>query len=393
MWNGAVISLVLLSFVQGACEFIIIGIIPEIADTFMVPLTQAGMVISYFAISYAIGTPVLSIWASRFSRYWFILVLTALFCLGNLLVLLIPNYTFFVIDRIFLAALAGTLFAVSTTFAPDIAPRKYMASIIAWLNAGFAIAAVFGLPLGVLSKAYLSWPWLFAALGIVTLLDFIAMAYFLPKQQTAVKRSTFSTELTLLKDRRILIAWGIVICNAAASYCWYSYVTPFLQDIVGMPLGWISPFLFFFGLCTIGSNLIGGRIATLSGLYILWIVVAFHAMLTYSLSLVASWSLWVTMVVLLLLGLLFYVQSASAQVYFFHISLLFHPGTTFMAGACSPTAFNIGVALGTAVGSLTVETLGLSWTSLPGGVFMSLSAFLIWYCMNPERKRLRRLHR
>lgn len=124
---------------------------------------------------------------------------------------------------------------------------------------------------------------------------------------------------------RVLLVGGVVICNAAASYCWYLYITPFLQDIVGMPLAWISPFLLCFGICTI-------------------------------------------------------------------LSKLFHPGTTFMASACSPTAFNIGVALGTAVGSLTVDTLGLAWTSIPGGIFMSISAFLIWYIMQPERRWLHRLY-
>lgn len=392
MWNGAVLSLVLLSFVQGACEFIIIGIIPEISQSLDVSLTEAGMLISYFAIAYAVGTPLLSIWASRFSRYKFILILTGLFCLGNIAVLFVRDYTLLLLDRVFLAALSGTLFSISTTFAPDIAPRKFMPSVIAWINAGFSIAAVFGLPLGILSKAYVPWTWLFVALGVITALDGMAMVYFLPKKQTAARRSTFAKEISLLRDPRILMGWGIVICNAAASYCWYSYITPFLEHIMAMPISWISPLLFCFGICTIFSNLIGGRIASLGGLYILWMVVAVHAALTYSLSLLAPYAMGAALVVLLLLGLLFYVQSASAQVYFFHISMLFHPGTTFMAGACSPTAFNIGVALGTAIGSLTVDTLGLAWTSIPGGICMTASAFLIWYCMNPERKRLRRLY-
>lgn len=392
MWNGAVLSLVLLSFVQGACEFLIIGIIPDISASLSVSLTDAGMLISYFAIAYAVGTPVLSVWASRFSRYWFVLLLTLLFCIGNVIVLFVQDYTVLLLDRVFLAALSGTLFSISTTFAPDIAPRKYMAPVIAWINAGFSIAAVFGLPLGILSKEYVSWPWLFVILGVITAADGIAMAYFLPRRQKTVKRSTFRKEITLLKDTRIMKAWGIVICNAAASYCWYSYITPFLNHVAHVPAGWVSPVLFCFGICTIISNLIGGRIAARGGLYILWGVVAVHAALTYSLSVLAPHMMLLSLIVLLLLGMLFYVQSASAQVYFFRISLLFHPGTAFMAGACSPTAFNIGVALGTAVGSLTVETLGLTWTSIPGGLFMTASAFLIWYCMMPERRRLHHMH-
>ena len=72
MWNLAVFSLVLLSFVLGTCEFIMIGIVPDISETLGVPLTQAGMLISWFALAYAAGTPVLSLWGSRFSRYRFL---------------------------------------------------------------------------------------------------------------------------------------------------------------------------------------------------------------------------------------------------------------------------------------------------------------------------------
>ena len=392
MWNGAVISLVVLTFMLGMCEFIIIGIISEIGQSFDVSLTQAGMLISYFAIAYAVGTPLISIWASRFSRYRFTILLTALFVVANCLVFFVHDYTFMLVDRIFLAVLSGTLYSVSTTFAPDVVERRYMGDVIAWLNGGFAIAAVFGLPLGVLTAKYVDWPVLFVGLGILTAIDLLVMVSVLPKQQNKVKRSSFFKELSLLKDHRVIIAWGIVICNAGASYCWYSYITPFLQDIVGVSFAWVSPILLLIGACTIASNFIGGRIASQGGFYILWMVVAVHAVLTYSLSLVAPYTIVGTMGVLFFLGMLFYVQSASAQVYFFHISLTFHPGTTFMAGACSPTAFNVGVALGTAVGSLTLDMAGLHWISIPGGIFMMTSAFLMWYIMNPERKRLRRFH-
>lgn len=392
MWNGAVISLVVLTFLLGMCEFIIIGIIPEIAQSFDVALTQAGMLISYFAIAYAIGTPLISIWASRFSRYRFILLLTALFVIGNIAVFVVQDYTFMLWDRVFLAVLSGTMYSVATTFAPDVVPRRYLPGVISWLNGGFSIAAVFGLPLGVLTAKYVDWPVLFVGLGIVTAIDLLVMIYVLPKEQKNVQHSTFTKELSLLKDHRVIIAWGIVICNAGASYCWYSYVTPFLEHIVGVPMVWISPILLVIGVCTIASNFIGGRIAEIGGFYVLWMIVAAHAVLTYALSLIAPYWLVGTLGVLFCLGMLFYVQSASAQVYFFHISMAFHPGTTFMAGACSPTAFNVGVAVGTAVGSLTIETLGLHWVSIPGGIFMMTSAFLMWYIMNPERQRMHRLH-
>ena len=113
MWNLAVFSLVLLSFVLGTCEFIMIGIVPDISETLGVPLTQAGMLISWFALAYAAGTPVLSLWGSRFSRYRFLIALMVLFILGNLAAFFCTAYASLLADRLFLAVLSGTMIARS----------------------------------------------------------------------------------------------------------------------------------------------------------------------------------------------------------------------------------------------------------------------------------------
>ena len=175
MWNLAVFSLVLLSFVLGTCEFIMIGIVPDISETLGVPLTQAGMLISWFALAYAAGTPVLSLWGSRFSRYRFLMALTVLFILGNLAAFFCTAYASLLADRLFLAVLSGTMIAVSTTFAPEIAERKYLPSVMAWIFAGFSIAAVLGVPLGTLAAAYLPWQWLFAVIAAVSAIDLFLM--------------------------------------------------------------------------------------------------------------------------------------------------------------------------------------------------------------------------
>ncbi len=389
MWNRAVISLVVLSFFLGMCEFIMIGIVPDVAADLSVSITQIGMIISYFAIANAIGTPVLSLWASRFSRYHFMIVVTALFALGCCSTFLISNYMMLFWNRLFLAAVAGVLFSVSIAAAPMIAPRKYLAGIIAWLNAGFSIAAVFGLPIGNYLANYISWRLIFLGLGILTLLDLGVMMISLPKDKKSSHPASISHELSLLKDRRILKGALTVIFNASSSYCWYSYVTPLLTDGMKLPPEYVSIMLLLLGIGTIVSTLLGGRIAERGGVYIIWPIIVFHALLTFAL--LVTLHTWIGLVVLLGMGFLFYIQCASIQVFFLRISMLFHQGTMMMASAVSPMSFNLGVALGAALGSLTVDTLGLAWTPLPGGICMSLSAFFLWYVMLPERRRKKAL--
>ena len=385
MWNLAVISLVTLSFVLGTCEFIMIGIVPDISETLSVPLTQAGMLISWFALAYAAGTPLLSLWGSRFSRYRFLLVLTVLFIAGNLAAFFCASYGALLADRLFLAVLSGT-----TTFAPEIAERKYLPQVMAWIFAGFSIAAVLGVPLGTLAAAYLPWQWLFVVIVAVSAFDLFLMMRSLPRVSAPAAAPDVRRELSLFGDRRILFGMGVGMCALAGNYTWYAYVTPLLEEVMGLASGWVSPVLFLFGAMTIASNLGSGRVAAAGGAYILWPILAAEAAAVALLS-AAVHTVWTGLPVMLLLGGLIYIHNSSMQIYFLHVSAVSHPGTLLMAGALLPTAANTGIALGTAAGSLAADTVGLAQTPLPGACFLALAAFLCWLLMRPERQRLRRI--
>lgn len=390
MWNLAVISLVTLSFVLGTCEFIMIGIVPDISETLGIPLTQAGMLISWFALAYAAGTPLLSLWGSRFSRYHFLAVLTALFILGNLAAFFVTSYEALLADRLFLAALSGTVLAVSTTFAPEIADRKYLPSVMAWIFAGFSIAAVLGVPIGTLAAAYVPWQWIFLVIAALSAADLLLMMKTLPKTGAPQTAPDVRKELSLFADRRILLGMGVGLTALAGNYTWYAYVTPLLETVMGADAGWVSPILLLFGAMTVVSNLGSGRVAAAGGVYILWPILAVEAAVVAVLT-AAVHTFWAGLVVMLLLGCLIYIHNSSIQIYFLHISAVFHPGTLLMAGALLPTAANTGIAVGTAAGSLAADTLGLALTPVPGACFLALSAFLCWLLMKPERDRLRRI--
>lgn len=390
MWNMAVISLVLLSFVLGTCEFIMIGIVPDISESLSVPLTQAGMLISYFALAYAVMTPILSIWGSQFPRYRFLITLVALFIAGNVACLFVDDYLPLLLDRIFLASLSGVTLSVSTTFAPDIAPRKYLPSVMAWIFAGFSIAAVLGVPIGTLAASYVSWKYIFLVIAVIGAGNLLLMMRYLPRGAGEKQQIDLKREMSLLADRRILIGMGIAVFALAGNYAWYAYVTPILETVAGMDAAWVSPFLFLFGAMTIVSNLSSGRVAAMGGMYILWPILAAETGIVLALFFALS-SLWAAAAVILVLGAFIYIYNSSIQIYFLHISAVFHPGTMLMAGALLPTAANIGIAVGTTVGSITAETLGLAAAPLPGACMMAASALLGWYLMKPERERMKRI--
>lgn len=390
MWNPAVVSLVVWSFVLGACEFIMIGILPEVAESLAVPLTQAGMLISGFAFAYAVGTPLFSVWGTRFPRRGFLLALAAAFTAANVVTFFLSDYGALLVLRMAVAVLSGASLSVSTTFAPDITERKYLPSVVAWIFAGFSIAAVFGVPIGTMAAQYISWRWIFACIACIAAGNFLLMARSLP----AVGRGRGEVDLKavagFLTDRRVLLAMGISMTALAGDYTWYAYVTPILRDVMGMEAAWVSPFLFLFGAMTVVSNLGSGRVAALGGMYILWPILAVEAAVN-ALLLLTLHVFWLGLATILFLGVFIYIYNSSVQIYFLRISTLFHPGTLLIAGGLLPSSANLGIAVGTAAGGLTADAFGLSWTPLPGVVFSVLAAYFCWLVMKPERERLLRI--
>lgn len=280
MWNQSVVCLIFLSFMLGTCEFIMIGILPDLSEDLSVSLPQAGMLISYFAMAYALGTPLISVFASRFIRYRFIIWMTLLFIAANGITIWISNYTLLLILRVFLAVISGALISVSMTFAPDIAPRRYLPSVVSWIFAGFSIAAVIGVPLGTLAAQIISWRWIFLAIALLSAADLFFMLHALPHtEKTRNSHTSFDEQLRLLTDRRVMMTMGVIFFTAAGNYCWYAYLTPLLEQGLHLPGSWTSAVLFLFGCATILSNLLSGRVAAAGGMLTLAPVLGVNALI------------------------------------------------------------------------------------------------------------------
>lgn len=153
----AVLSLILLSFILGTSEFIIVGILPDIAEDINCSLTMAGNLISVFAFAYAIGTPFITAAVSAYNRYYVLLILAICFILGNFLCALASNYYILALARIITAIISGTILSISMTFASEIATVQYQPKVISWIFAGFSIASVFGVPIGTIICQIFSW--------------------------------------------------------------------------------------------------------------------------------------------------------------------------------------------------------------------------------------------
>lgn len=371
-FNLPVLILIASSFMLGMSEFIMVGILPDIAVGLKVSEVTVGNLVSLFAFVYAPVTPLGSALSARFPRFATHMTLIGVFLAGNLLCAFAPNYAVLMAGRILIALVSGTLVAIAMTYAPDVATDTFRTKFIAWVFSGFSIASVVGVPVGTWVANAFGWRWAFHLVNALTVVLIIGMVAVLPRNSHAAKIG-FLSQFRLFFDRRIQLGVLDVVCGAAASYVFYTYLTPIMRDEVHVPEQYLSVGLVIFGAACLWSNLYGGKLADrgrgVEPLTHIRPIYCAHAVLMASL-VVAHWVPVYGALLLVVLGMFMYLQNSASQVLYMDVASQSHPGSLNLAASLNSMSFNIGIAIGSAVGGLINGHFGLMWLGPVGALFL-----------------------
>lgn len=371
-FNLPVLILIASSFMLGMSEFIVVGILPDIAADLKISEVTVGNLVSLFAFVYAPVTPLGSALSARFPRFATHLTLIGIFLAGNLLCAFAPNYAVLVVARIMIALVSGTLVAVAMTYVPDVTTDRFRTKFIAWVFSGFSIASVVGVPVGTWVANTFGWRWAFHIINVLTIMLIVGMVVALPRNSHIVKIG-FLPQFRLFFDRRIQLGVLTVVFGAAASYVFYTYLTPIMRDEVHVPEQYLSVGLVIFGAACLWSNLYGGKLADrgrgVEPLTHIRPIYCAHAVLMASL-VVAHWVPVYGALLLVVLGMFMYLQNSASQVLYMDVASQSHPGSLNLAASLNSMSFNIGIALGSAVGGLVNGHFGLTWLGPVGALFL-----------------------
>ena len=371
-FNLPVIVLISLSFMLGMSEFIVVGILPDIAAGLKVSEVTVGNLVSLFAFVYAPVTPLGSALSARFPRFATHLTLVGVFLIGNVLCAFASNYGVLVVARILIALVSGTLVAIAMTYAPDVTTEQYRTKFIAWVFSGFSIASVVGVPVGTWVANTFGWRWTFHLVNVLTVALIVLMVMVLPRNSHIVKIG-FLPQFRLFFDRRIQLGVLAVVFGAAATYVFYTYLTPIMRDEVHVLEQYLSVGLVIFGAACLWSNLYGGKLADrgrgVEPLTHIRPIYCAHAVLMASL-IVTHWVPVYGALLLVVLGMFMYLQNSASQVLYMDVASQSHPGSLNLAASLNSMSFNIGIAVGSAVGGLVNTHLGLMWLGPVGAIFL-----------------------
>lgn len=394
----ATVALVTVGFALGFAEFIVIGITPDIAEIYQIPLSDAGNLVGYFAVAYAVSTPIIVLSTGRFRRFPLFVIFLIVFNVGNILAILAPSYEVLMLARICTAIVSGVTLSTVMTFINDIIPQEQAPRIISFVYAGFSVASVLGTPIGTLLSDTFGIKSAFVAVEAVALLVTVLLLISVPRSGSTDVSSSVREQLVILKDRRIILVLVMKAFGMAATYVFYVYVTPILEDSVGLSVWMVSLVLFFYGGATIVSNLGSGSLAQRYGLGKLPLMFALQAVVLVLLGVsLASGNTVLCIINVVLTGVFIYHMNAPLQSYLLQVSAKDYPRALTLASAVMPTSSDIGIATGSFMGGVVATNLGFAWSGPVGAVLAVVSVVAAFMILQPEsrmggslRSRLRR---
>ncbi|KAF1018343.1 MAG: Inner membrane transport protein YdhP [Paracidovorax wautersii] len=351
----AILAMAVGGFAIGTGEFVIMGLLPEMAQSLAITIPQAGHAISAYALGVVIGAPVLAIACARWPRRRLLIALMLLFSIGNFASALAPGYLSLNALR-FLAGLPhGTYFGVAALVAATLAPPGQRARAVGWLMLGLTTATVAGVPLAAWLGQHLGWRYAFVLVGALALLAAYLVRHWVPRMP-ADQHASPLRELGGLRRKQLWLTLGIGAIGMGGLFSVYSYVKPTLMEVAGMPLGGIPLVLALFGCGMVAGNLVGAPLAdrsikrTMAGLLV-W---AFVVLLAFAFT---AQSVWLACLNIFLIG------TVVAMGPVLQIRLMDMAGEAqTLAAALNHSAFNTANALGAWLGGLTIAA-GLGWTS------------------------------
>lgn len=371
--NRTVVLMVVTTFVLGMSEFMVMGVLPDIAEGLGTGHSEIGLIVSVFALSYAAFTPLISGRVERIPPYRAMVVLYAIFIAANMWTASCSGYASMMMSRIVTAAVSGALFSVGMVIVARIVTPERKAGSVAWMYAGFNISSILGVPLGVVFTEYLGWRYAFVMIAVAGIIALILCMLNVPRDIPQSPR-TEKGNLDLLRDHRIILGFLITMFTFAGTFLMYTYINP-LMEAMGFSASGIGLGIMVFGIMCMVSNLYAARLSSRGGLKIGRLTFLLQT-LVYVLLPTAMLIPFVGYPLFLVTGLLMYIMNSSVQMLLMNTAASDYPGSLTLAASLNPTSFNIGIAIGSFTGGFVYDAAGVFSLGYAAAVFILMAGIV-----------------
>ncbi|MBS4745197.1 MFS transporter [Bacillus safensis] len=370
MKNKAVVYLLALAaFLIGTIEYIITGIIQMVADDLQVTTSAAGLLVTSLALSAAIGAPIVIALTINIDRRKILSWMLIIFALSNIITSVSHSFEMVLMTRVLQGISGGTAIVVAMAVATRLVEREKRGTAIGIILMGLSSSLVLGVPIGTFLSSMIGWKALFAAIGLITLIPLIVVYRRIPsmKEQEPV---TLGMQLSILKDKRILLAVAVTLFYVGGYSTLFTYLTPFLQESANLSITEISGILLLAGICSFLGSSLGGVAADKKGpTFTIFSGIILQIIMLMLLAFVTG-NLVIMVAVIMIWMIATWSTSPAQQLYL--VTLV--PKSPDIALSVNTSFIQFGFALGSGLGGLVLSRtsiLNLSWISA-GTVLLAL---------------------
>lgn len=375
----ALYALTVGAFGIGTTEFVIMGLLLQLAGDLQVSLATAGLLISGYALGVFVGAPLLTAATSRVPRKTALLALMAIFTLGNIACALAPNYAVLMLARVITSLAHGTFFGVGAVVATSVVPADRKASAISTMFTGLTVATLLGVPAGAWLGLQYGWRSTFWAVSAIGLVAMAVIAFFVSAREAGAGSAvSLREEFKVLKRGHVLLGLGATVLGFAGVFTVFTFVQPLLTRISGFGEAGVSAVLLVFGVGMIVGNVIGGRWADRAPVRALLGSLAVLAGVLVAM----GFAMHSQLLAVLFIGLLGAAGFATVSPLQLRVLSQAEGAGQSMASSLNIAAFNLGNALGAWLGgavidhgpglatlpwaaaALTLGGLAVAWTSV-----------------------------
>ncbi|HEJ7170089.1 MFS transporter [Serratia marcescens] len=373
----ALLALTISAFAIGTTEFVIVGLIPTIAEQLGVTVPSAGLLVTIYALGVAIGAPVLTALTSRIPRKMLLVGLMVLFTLGNLLAWQSPSYESLVIARLLTGLAHGVFFSIGSTIATSLVAKEKAASAIAIMFGGLTVALVTGVPLGTFIGQQFGWRETFLAVSLIGAVATVASIILVPNNIKNQGSAGVREQLKVLTHPRLLLIYAITALGYGGVFTTFTFLAPMMQELAGFSAPTVSWILLAYGVAVAVGNIWGGELADRHGaVRALSFIFAALAVLLLVFQFTASYSI-AALLTVIVMGVFAFGNVPGLQVYVVQKAEQYTPNAVDVASGLNIAAFNIGIALGSVIGGQTVASLGLAQTPWIGALIVVVALLLV----------------
>jgi MFS transporter, DHA1 family, inner membrane transport protein len=377
----ALLALATGAFAIGTTEFTPMGLLPVIADGVKVSVPSAGLLVSAYAIGVMVGAPVMTLLLSRVGKRSALMALMLIFTIGNLLSACAPSYTTLLLSRLVTSLNHGAFFGIGAVVAASVVPKDKQASAIAAMFMGLTIANIGGVPAATWIGQQVGWRAAFAGTALLGLITIAALWLALPRGEPG-QRPDVRRELKVLTRPEVLLAMGTTVLGSGAMFALYTYVAPLLANLTHASPSFVAFALVLIGIGFTLGNSLGGRLADWSLDGATKLILAALAIIMLVLPLAMSTHVGAALALVVWGAASFgivppvqmRVMQAAAQA----------PG---LASSVNVGAFNLGNALGAALGGVVIGQ-GLGYAAVPwvGAALAAAALGLVWFGQASRRR-------